>query len=260
MGSAVDKIACVAIVKNEEQQIAEWLAWQFHLGFDTVLLLDNASTDGTARVARDFAPLLDVRVVDCPPAPGHLQNAGYATAMRTLAGEFAWVAAFDTDEFLVLDAGLDLKSCLASRPEAAVAVSWAIFGSSGHREKPAGLIIENFLHRASPDFQPCSHVKSIVRPERVIQVVNTHYFEVDGSYATITGVPVVWAKPGRLLAPDYSGARLHRYFTRSWSHWLIRWTATPSVSSVEPRRSFTPTTATRFLMTLSGATRQRLRP
>jgi FkbM family methyltransferase len=170
-------------------------------------------------VAQGFAPLFDVRVVDWLPASNSVQKDAYTAGFRMLAGACAWVAVFDSDEFLVLDEGLDLKSCLAGRPEAAIAVSWAMFGASGHREKPAGLVIENFLHRAPPDFGPCKHVKSIVRPERVIRGLNPHFFEVDGIYVNMRGAPVVWSSPGLREAPDYTDAKLHHYFTRSWAHW-----------------------------------------
>jgi hypothetical protein len=54
----VGKIGCVVIVKNEERHIAEWLAWQFCCGFDTVLMLDNVSTDSTKEVARVLTPIM----------------------------------------------------------------------------------------------------------------------------------------------------------------------------------------------------------
>jgi capsular polysaccharide biosynthesis protein len=217
----LSKIACVAIVKNEERHIAEWLAWQFLIGFDTVLLLDNVSTDRTKEVARGLSPRHDVRIIDWPTGVEDFQNKAYGFAARLLAGEFVWTAFFDTDEFLVLDEGLDLKTCLAARPEPAIAVSWAMFGSSGHRQMPDGLVIENFRYRSSPEFAPNKHVKSIVRPERVRRALNAHAFEVDGDYADIKGKPVIWEFPGYLAAaPDYSGARHNHYFTRSWAHWL----------------------------------------
>lgn len=217
----MSKIACVALVKNEERHLAEWLAWQFLIGFDTVLLLDNISTDRTKEAARGLSPRHDVRIIDWPAGVEDFQNKAYGFAAALLAGEFAWAAFFDTDEFLVLDEGLDLKTCLAARPEAAIGVSWAMFGSSGHRQMPDGLVIENFRYRSPPEFPPNKHVKSIVRPERVRRALNAHAFEVDGDYVDIKGKPLIWEFPGYLAAaPDYSGARHNHYFTRSWAHWL----------------------------------------
>ena len=217
------KVGCVAIVKNEENHIAEWLAWQFVIGFDTVFLLDNSSTDRTAAIARSFAPRRDVRVIDWPGSGRAFQADAYTHAIHLLKAEFEWLAFFDTDEFLVLDPGLNLKSLLEARPEAAIAVPWAIFGSSGHQDPPAGLVIENFLHRAPANFLPNSQVKSIIRPNLTTGPLNPHAFEIQGYYVDILGRFLTWSNPGILnAAPVYEGAKLHHYFTRSWWHWQAR--------------------------------------
>ncbi len=218
------KIACVAVVKDEEHYIAEWIAYQLALGFDTVVLLDNASADRTKLIAGGFSPLYDVRVLDWPMRISGFQLRAFEFAVRQADGEFAWMAFFDADEFLVLDEGPSLKQCLAALPDAAaVAVSWAMFGSSGHREAPAGLVTENYLHRAAADFKPNRHVKSIIRPELMKSTIHPHAFEMNGAYADLAGRPVIWDEPGLLPdTPDYAGGKLHHYFTRSWDDWLAK--------------------------------------
>ncbi len=216
------RIGCVGIVRNEEAHIAEWLAWQFYAGFDTVFLLDNASTDGTAAIARAMAPRLDVRVFDYAYRGADYQLRGYEQIARAVAAEFEWLAFFDTDEFLRLDEGLNLKTLLAQRPEAAVAVPWAMFGSNGHAEKPDGLVIESFTRRAGADFPPNRHVKSIVRPALMEAVTNPHVFAMRGGYVDLIGRPIAWDHvQGGLIAhdPDYAGGALNHYFTRSAAHW-----------------------------------------
>ncbi len=84
-----------------------------------------------------------MRVLDWPGRGPGFQAASYAEAADRLWEEFEWLAFFDSDEFLVLDEGLSLRALLAARPEAAIAVPWAIFGSSGHVEMPESLVIEN---------------------------------------------------------------------------------------------------------------------
>ena len=218
------KIACVAVVKDDKRAIAEWIAYQLALGFDTVVLLDNNSEDRTKAIAGRFSPRYDVRVIDWPMRTPDYQTQAYAFAARRFAGEFAWLGYFDTDEFLVLDEGASLQQCLAALPEAAaVAAPWAIFGSSGHRDSPAGLVIENYLHRSAADFGPNRHVKSIIRPELMLTALNGHAFEMNGPYVDLAGRPVVWAFPAVLAAaPDYVMGKVHHYFTRSWDDWLAK--------------------------------------
>ncbi len=218
------KIACVAVVKDEERYIAEWIAYQLALGFDTVVLLDNGSADQTKAIAARFAPRYDVRVLDWPiRTPDYLIQA-YAHAAREFAVEFAWLGYLDTDEFLVLDDGVSLKPRLEALPDAAaVAVPWAMFGSSGHRESPAGLVIENYQHRGPADFDPNRHVKSIIRPELMKTSLNGHAFEMDGPYVDLAGREVAWEFPACLAAaPDYAGGKVNHYFTRSWDDWLAK--------------------------------------
>ena len=217
------KIGCVVIVKNEERHIAEWLVWQFLVGFDCVFLFDNASTDQTRAIAAGFAPRYDVRVLDWPGSGPGFQGRAYEHAAGLLKDEFEWLAFFDADEFLVLDEGLDLKGLLAQRQEAAIGIPWALFGSSGHKEYPRELVIEAFTRRAPASFPPNAHIKSILRPRTVKRAFNPHAFEVEGEYVDIMGRPLTFSVPGVLTGPpQYDGAKLHHYFTRSWAHWQAR--------------------------------------
>ncbi|WP_234730805.1 glycosyltransferase family 2 protein [Acidocella facilis] len=215
------KIGCVAIVKNEARHIAEWLAWQFIIGFDTVILLDNGSTDATIAIAQDFALGRDVRVVAWSSTAPDYQIRGYEHIAREMAAEFEWLGFFDADEFLRLDDGLTLKGLLAARPEAAVALPWAIFGSNGHDEFPDGLLVERFTRRAELGFGPNHHVKSIIRPALMESCLNPHAFAMRGDYVDLLGRPVIWGGgPGVLAAtPDHQGGSLNHYFVRSRAHW-----------------------------------------
>ncbi|MDR3504999.1 MAG: FkbM family methyltransferase [Acidocella sp.] len=217
------KIGCVAIVKNEERHIAEWLAWQFFVGFDTVFLFNNESTDRTRAIAEGFAPRYDVRVLDWPGSGQGIQERAYEHAARQLKDEFEWLAFFDADEFLVLDERLDLKTLIGRRGEAAIGIPWAIFGSSGHKDYPGGLQIEVFSRRAASSFPPNAHIKSIVRPQAIRQAFNPHAFGIEGEYVDLRGRKLVFSQPGVLAeTPDYDGVKLHHYFTRSWAHWQAR--------------------------------------
>jgi hypothetical protein len=208
-------------VRNEARHIAEWLAYQFALGFDTVLLLDNMSEDATRDNALALAGTHDVRLLDWPLTGKDYQMRGYEFAVAHLENAFDWVAFFDTDEFLVLDPGVTLRDCLAARDSAAaIAVPWAIFGSAGHRAAPPGLVIEDFTYRSPPAFGPNQHIKSIIRPARMKAARNPHFFTMDGLYTDLAGREVPWMMEGvRNGTPDYRLGKLHHYFTRSWQHW-----------------------------------------
>lgn len=153
------KIACVAVAKDESAAIAEWIAYQIAIGFDTVIVYDNLSRDETAEIVGRFSAIHDVRVIRWTDETCDFQRRAYADALTAFGGEFTWIAFFDTDEFLVLDGYVPLSDRLASELDAsAICVSWAMFGSSGLDARADKLAIEAFTHRSLPSFGPNLHV------------------------------------------------------------------------------------------------------
>ncbi len=229
------RVACCLLVRDEVRDLPEWLAFQFALGFDSVIVLDNRSTDGTTAVLRRAARTRDVRTLDWPSVAPTSHADAYNDALALFGAEFDWIAFFDADEFLIPLRHGNVKALLASLDaHPAIAVNWAVFGSSGHRERPPGLVIDSFLHRATEDFVPNRHVKSIVRPREVVRCRLSHFFELRGArlqadgwhdgYVDAGGRPIRWeAQPGLARGrPDFSIARLHHYFTRSQAHWAAK--------------------------------------
>jgi len=229
------KAACVGIVKNEAPYIAEWIAYQLSLGFDSVILYDNGSTDGTATEIQRFLNHYDVRLVDWPDAERQYQRRAYEDAVRHFQAEFDWLAFFDTDEFLVLDS--DLRSTLTARKGAAsVIVHWAMFGSSGHQARPLGLVIENYTQRSEPGFDSNRHFKSIINPRLILKCINSHHFQPKSHFrfwkwdiaypiTDLAGrhLALDWTVPGTTISsPDYTGGKLHHYFTRSYADWQVK--------------------------------------
>lgn len=220
--------ACV-VVKNEARDIGEWVAYHHLIGFDELIVYDNSSTDGTLSVLRTAARSLPVHIFAWPRSDPAMQTEAYEDACRRFAGTFDWIACVDADEFLVLHQHASVHDWLAGFGAfAAVAVNWAIFGASGHEDVPPGLVTESFTRRSTPDFAPNRHVKSIVRPEKVLACANAHFFRMDGTYCDGSGNPIAWqhvvgteqlAGGVSDRAPDWSAAQLNHYFVRSREQW-----------------------------------------
>jgi hypothetical protein len=220
--------ACV-VVKNEARDIAEWVAYHRLIGFDELIVYDNSSTDGTLAALRTAARRVPIHIFDWPRSDPAMQTEAYEDACRRFAGTFDWIACVDADEFLVLRQHGSINEWLSGFDGfAAVGVSWAIFGASGHEDIPPGLVIESFTHRSTPDFAPNRHVKSVVRPDKVIACANAHFFRMDGAYCDASGNPIAWQHmvgneqlPGGVSdrAPDWSVAQLNHYFVRSREQW-----------------------------------------
>ncbi len=229
------KSAVCLIVRNEARDIAEWMAYHKVAGFDTQIIFDNRSDDGTTDIIKAAATELDIRFHHWPHSGPDSQVAAYEAACAAYKLEFDWIAFVDSDEFVVI-AGETVNAYLARfEGWSGVALNWAIYGSDGHTEFPPGLVLESFTRRARPDFFPTRHVKSIVRPGFVARCLNPHCFDLRGnhlgSYATPKQKPMHWwpapelggILPGVALdVPDYGTARVNHYFTRSRAHWLAK--------------------------------------
>ena len=230
------KSAICLIVRNEVRDIVEWIAFHALAGFDTQIIFDNLSDDGTAEVIRAAGRLHDIRYHRWANITQSSQLAAYDAACDAYKLEFDWIAFVDSDEFLMLTQGETVNSFLGQFDGwSGVALHWAIYGADGHDDFPGGLVLESFLRRAPPTFFPARHVKSIVRPGFVNRCVNPHCFDLRGhrlgSYADAHGRSMVWwpapelggVLPGLSMAPpDYSVARINHYFTRSRAHWAAK--------------------------------------
>jgi glycosyltransferase involved in cell wall biosynthesis len=231
------KSAICLIVRDEARDIQEWIAFHALAGFDSQIIFDNGSTDGTAALIQAASRHHDIRFHAWDNRTPDSQVLAYMAACEAYRLEFDWIAFLDSDEFLVTPRAETVNDFLARFDGwAAVAVNWAVYGANGHEAWPQGLVVENFTRRATPDFFPARHVKSIIRPRLARGCGNPHYFDmredIDGHYCDATGQYMLWSRapeaPGGVLrgvsraAPDYAQCRVNHYFTRSRAHWQAK--------------------------------------
>lgn len=225
--------AVCVYVRDEAENILEWIVYNFVIGFDTVIVMDNHSTDGTRSIAESCQRHLDVRVEQWADTSPRAQMNCYDHVLRTYGPQFEWIAFIDSDEFIVPMQHPTITALLQTIPgHGAIGLNWAIFGSDGHADIAGRLVTESFRRRAPDDFAPNRHIKSIVRPARTLSCAHPHLFHLDdertdeqgryrSDYVHPNGQPILWgAEPGLTSGvPDLSVCRLHHYFTRSLAHW-----------------------------------------
>jgi glycosyltransferase involved in cell wall biosynthesis len=104
----VPRLSLIVITKNEEAAIARCLR---SAGFaDEIVVLDNASTDRTAEIAR----VLGARVIASPDWPGFGPQKNRALAQAS--GD--WVLSLDADEWIEPALAAEIEAVIA-RPDAA---------------------------------------------------------------------------------------------------------------------------------------------
>jgi hypothetical protein len=232
------RLAIGAILKDEGPYILEWVAYHRVLGVDRFFLADNGAgeghDDGSAALlaALDRAGIVDRLAF--PGEPGRPpQLPAYGEILCRHGADTDWIAFIDADEFLLpAPPRRSLRPVLAafeSRPAAgAVAVNWAVYGSSGETEARRGLVVERFSARDRHDSPLHRHYKTILRPRAFAGLHETpHLFRLlPGTYAvhadgrpvrTVPGDP-----PGVAETAVWTPLRLNHYVVKSREEFLRR--------------------------------------
>jgi hypothetical protein len=191
-------LAIAAPVRGEAAYLLEWIAYHRALGIHAFLLGDNGGDDGTSALLEELARRRIVVRLDWR-GRRYFQNAFQKQAI-TLARRFAdGLFLIDVDEFLrPLDGRTSIadvaQAWLADAGIGAVAINWAIFGSSGRQRAEDGLVIERFTRRAVQDHGINRHVKTFVRLDRDAEPAgNPHAVTLaSGRYVDTRGADVVW--------------------------------------------------------------------
>jgi hypothetical protein len=215
------KIGIVACAKEEAPYLLEWIAYHRSLGVDSFFIADNGGNDDTTEL---LTALDHAGYIKRSDWIGHkaFQVKYYNSVLPQLAGVVDFAALIDVDEFLHPTDGHDSISSALTKlfgpGTSAVAVNWALYGSSGRIDPGEGLVIERFTHRAHPDFSTNCHAKAIVRPECCAMAgFNPHFVHIKrGAYLDTDGQPIRWGQlPGISQRVTWKTMRLDHFFTKS---------------------------------------------
>jgi hypothetical protein len=216
-------LSICAIYRNEAPYLREWVEFHRLVGAERFFLYNNRSTDEHEEM---LAPLVadgTVQVRDWPAFPG--QRTAYEHCLAAHRDETRWIAFIDIDEFLFSPTGRPLPEVLAGMEQwPGIGVNRLRFGTSGHKTRPDGLVIENYTERAprSPYL-----VKSVVDPRRTKRCQTVHVFVYeDGPGVDEQGRPLVYREgaPPPGMPPEAASftetftaelLRINHYATRS---------------------------------------------
>lgn len=237
-------VGILCITRFSEEHIEEWVAFHIAQGVSYILLIDNGDS---AELRGILAPYVEAGIVELLtfvgiPGP---QVLAYNLALRYIKKRrknIDWLAVIDNDEFLFAPDGTSLPQFFSTRmDQPGVGVNWVSFGSSGHKKKPAGLVIESYTDRG-PDthevpyehmaigthddgsvrYRPMNtHIKSIIQPRLAVRAVNPHEFSYrrDGFTHTVDGTPFRGPWTEKI---SIDSLRLHHYWSRSREELLAK--------------------------------------
>ncbi len=211
-------LSVCAIAKNEGPYFVEWLEWHLRHGVEKFYVYDNESTDGTKEI---LEPYIKAGIVDYTYWPGHRkQLAAYDDCLEHHRFTSRWIAFIDLDEFIVPIKDPSIPQFLKRFEScAAVEINWLIYGSNGRKTKTPGTVMERFTAHSHPDNYLNRHVKSIVNPRRVFNMIGCH------QAATISGTtmdshrnPV--KRHFREREPQQDIIRINHYAVRSYEEFI----------------------------------------
>lgn len=211
-------LSIMAIMKNEGAYIKEWLDYHILVGVEKFYLYDNESTDNTTEILK---PYIEKGIVDYIYWPGKAQQQpAYTDGFNKHANDTKWLAVIDLDEFLVATDYENIVDYLDTLPKgfAQLVIGWEQYGSSGHKKKPKGLVIENYKYHAAHSWG----IKSIVNPRLVYETLNPHAHEVAGFTIDENG-----KKLGRIDQTENRNITTHKirvnhYVTKSYDEYIAR--------------------------------------
>ena len=120
------KIALVAIAKDEDNYLREWLDYHFKIGFDDAYVYCN-------NWQPHIAVPKNTHLIDWP---GEVQQLpAYNDFIKNKSKDYDWALFIDVDEFFVPNRFRDAKEAFAYYKDYyGVGFNWKLFGSNGHEK------------------------------------------------------------------------------------------------------------------------------
>jgi hypothetical protein len=189
------KIGLVAIAKDENAHLKEWIDHHINAGFDHVIIYDNNSV-------KPIRKRKNTTVIKWTDTDFKSQSRAYLDACKRFA-DYDYLAFFDIDEFVMGDFRSLLK--WLNYPQG-LGLYWRIYGHPTPPETRKPATWYNYYH-------PNNHIKSILDPKSVIDFPDPHKATINGLYLDENG--------SKIFAPIQSHTSnkcwIKHIFTRSRS-------------------------------------------
>jgi hypothetical protein len=222
-------LAIVALIKDVEPYIEEWIDFHIFAGVSHFFLYDNGSIDSTksklaSYQSRGYVTVLDWRLSGCDADTGRqftTQVSAFAHSITTFGENFERFAFIDVDEFIFPKSSASLLDSirLAGSPSN-ISLPWHMFGHNNYEKLPEGGIIKNFTQRAvlpyrRPDL--LLRFKCIVDPCKVTHVSVHQFCTVDMGRSTSNAVGRTCEHEDRRNSNFFtsSGIQLNHYYCLS---------------------------------------------
>lgn len=220
------EVAIVAIAKNEGLYIREWIEYHSLVGITKIYLYDNESTDNTKQIVQ---PYIDNGLVEYQLIPGiGKQLDAYNDAIAKHKQDCRYMAFIDLDEYIMPEKpyqkiGEVVHNVLSKRPNTVgIALNWCLYGNSGHKLRPAGLITESYIDRAANN-NPMNHmIKTLCNPRMVHYYISPHYPQYKLGAISVDSTGTKRSKGWFCRDLTFKNIRLNHYYCKSEEDYKIK--------------------------------------
>ena len=232
----MEKSAIVAIAKNEELYLQEWIDYHKNLGFDYIFICDNNDLDNDGQlnlIKRNNTKCIGINV----RGREQLEKVGYQTGLYKFSynyikenyADVSWIAFLDVDEFLDLD-GMKVNQFLNQdkfKDADLIHVNWMCYGDNELVHYDPRPVMERFTKPLPIDalydtfylnkgIYINKHVKSIVRVNdnfKEFHTPHTVIFKNECKCVNVAGKPVDNTEPWQTIC--YEGGHIKHFITKS---------------------------------------------
>ena len=176
-------LAIVSILRNEAENIPDWLAFHALAGVNHAIIYDNLCTDKSLEVLNNFSGFSITIIPWALQAKDtktglslHQQIIAYAHAIETFGAKFSRFAFIDVDEFIVPKGHDSIQDALMSiGSPASLSLPWLMFGHNNQVQRSDIPAPYTYTQRAPLLNETLINFKCIVDPCDVTEV-SVHKF------------------------------------------------------------------------------------
>ena len=179
-------LSICAIFQNESRFLREWIEFHQNQGVEKFYLYNNNSSDDYQHALQPFIDQSIVELIDWPYEYQKesewtlIQCGSYLDCIKKHLHHCEWIAFLDCDEFLFSPTKRKLTEVLKLFEDfSCISVNWIMYGTSNVDKVPDGQNITDWLvYRSSLSYRGNRTCKSIVRPNKVQDCLNPHWFKM----------------------------------------------------------------------------------
>jgi hypothetical protein len=142
------------------------------------------------------------------------QMIAYNHCLRTFGSNFRWIGFLDLDEYAVPKCTEDLRVLLQNYEDAAaLGLNWQCFGTNGHKKRPQGTQLENYVLAVDSEHWR-RHIKSFVWPRGIAGIWSPHFAVPFAGGHTVNERHEPIDGPFSPFSAELG--QINHYFCRSW--------------------------------------------